>query len=325
MTKKLVIDAGHGGHDGGASSGKLKEAKLSLKIAKKIKKKLKKYDVTVKMTRTTDKYLSLTQRTNIANNWGADAFVSVHINSGGGTGFESFIYNGGTSSNTKTLQNKVHAAIMNEIDVKDRGKKQANFAVVRQTTMPAILTENLFVDGDNKLLKKNKVLNQLADGHVAGIVDYFGLSKGKDKPKKSKPKKKKPAKKKKKSTGDPTIKGIQSWIGTKADGINGPNTKKALTKKLQSELNKQYGKGLKVDGIWGVKTSAAIVNIYPGARGNLTKVLQCALYLKGYTSVGKPDGIYGKNTKAALGDFQRDKRLSVDHIAGKATFKALLG
>src|SRR5699024_7533991 len=124
LVMKIILDPGHGGHDGGASSGKLKEAKLTLKIAKKIKKKLKKYNVTVKMTRTTDKYLSLTERTNIANNWGADAFISVHINSGGGTGFESFIYNGGTSSNTKTLQNKVHAAIMSQIDVKDRGQKK---------------------------------------------------------------------------------------------------------------------------------------------------------------------------------------------------------
>lgn len=239
MTKKLVIDAGHGGHDGGATSGKLKEAKLTLKIAKKIKKKLKKYNVTVKMTRTTDKYLSLTQRTNIANNWGADAFISVHINSGGGTGFESFIYNGGTSSNTKTLQNKVHAAIMSQIDVKDRGQKKANFAVVRQTTMPAILTENLFVDGDNKLLKKNKVLNQLADGHVAGIVDYFGLAKGK-KPKKSKPKKKKPAKKKKSNLtvdgkwGKSTTRALQKALGTPVDGIISKQPRNSVSQSLYS-------------------------------------------------------------------------------------------
>jgi len=236
---KIILDPGHGGHDGGASSGKLKEAKLTLKIAKKIKKKLKKYNVTVKMTRTTDKYLSLTERTNIANNWGADAFISVHINSGGGTGFESFIYNGGTSSNTKTLQNKVHAAIMSQIDVKDRGQKKANFAVVRQTTMPAILTENLFVDGDNKLLKKNKVLNQLADGHVAGIVDYFGLAKGK-KPKKSKPKKKKPAKKKKSNLtvdgkwGKSTTRALQKALGTPVDGIISKQPRNSVSQSLYS-------------------------------------------------------------------------------------------
>lgn len=239
MANKLVIDAGHGlPNDPGASYNGLKEAELTLKIAKKIKKKLKKYDVKVKMTRSTNKFLTLTQRTNIANNWGADAFISVHINSGGGTGFESFIYNGGTSSNTKTLQNKVHAAIMNEIDVRDRGKKQANFAVVRQTTMPAILTENLFVDGDNNLLKKNKVLNQLADGHVAGIVDYFGLAKGK-KPKKSKPAKKKPVKKKKKSNltvdgkwGKSTTRALQKALGTPVDGIISKQPRNSVSQSL---------------------------------------------------------------------------------------------
>lgn len=333
MTKKLVIDAGHGlPNDPGASYNGLKEAKLTLKIAKKIRKKLKKYDVKVKMTRSTNKFLTLTERTNIANNWGADAFISVHINSGGGTGFESFIYSGGTSSNTKTLQNKVHAAIMSQIDVKDRGKKQANFAVVRQTTMPAILTENLFVDGDNKLLKKNKVLNQLADGHVAGIADYFGLAKGKkDKPKKSKPKKKpakkKPAKKKsKKATGK--IADIQKWLnsygnyGLAVDNIAGQATKKALVKAYQNELNKQFNTGLVVDGLWGVKTRNATVTVRKGAKGNLSRILQMALVIKGHNIA--IDGIFGKDTYNAVKSFQKKFGLAVDGTPGKATFAKLL-
>src|SRR5699024_3380848 len=82
--------------------------------------------------------------------------------------------------------------------------------------------------------------------------------------------------------------------------------------------------GLAVDGIWGAKTYNAVVNVNPGARGNLTKVLQAALYLNGYTVVGKPDGIYGKNTKKALKQFQKAKGLTVDAIAGKSTFKALI-
>jgi len=197
---KVFIDAGHGGHDGGAASGKLKEADLTLKIAKAVRRRLnKEKGITVKMSRTTDVFLSLTERANLANNWGADIFISVHINSGGGTGFESFVYNGGISSDTKRLQSDVHSAIMKRIDVRDRAKKSANFAVVRQTSMPAILTENLFVDGDNSALSKSKTIEDLAQGHVDGILKYLG-KKGGSSSSNSKPSKpSKPAKKPSKS------------------------------------------------------------------------------------------------------------------------------
>lgn len=112
---------------------------------------------------------------------------------------------------------------------------------------------------------------------------------------------------------------------TSSDGIDGPKTQKALIKKLQSELNRQFNAGLVVDGVWGPKTHAAIVTIRFGAKGDLTRVLQSALYLAGFTEVGKPDGDYGKNTKKALGNFQRANNLTVDHAAGKATFTKLFG
>lgn len=121
------------------------------------------------------------------------------------------------------------------------------------------------------------------------------------------------------------IKDIQKWVGTTVDGIAGPKTWAKLTKKLQSELNKQYNAGLKVDGVWGPKTKAAVVTIRNGAKGNLTRVMQSALYLSGNTEVGKPDGIYGKNTRKALGNFQRANNLTVDHAAGRKTFAKLFG
>src|SRR5699024_12022536 len=77
-------------------------------------------------------------------------------------------------------------------------------------------------------------------------------------------------------------------------------------------------------GIWGTKTKQSIAAIKYGAKGELTKTLQAALYLSGYTEVGQIDGVYGSKTKEALEHFQKDKGLSVDHIAGKETFEALL-
>src|SRR5699024_4229011 len=139
--------------------------------------------------------------------------------------------------------------------------------------------------------------------------------KKKDTPKKSTPKK---------NTNN-TVKEIQRWIGTTVDGIPGPKTWRQLVKKLQTELNRQYNAGLVVDGIWGPKTHAAIVSIRYGASGNLTRVLQAALYLKGYISVGSVDGVYGDKTKTALGNFQAAHNLKVDFVAGKVTFAKLFG
>src|SRR5699024_8975317 len=76
---KIFIDPGHGGSDGGAAANGLKEKDVTLKIAKKIRSRLGNYEgVSTKMSRTTDKYISLTGRTNMANSWNADFFLSIH-------------------------------------------------------------------------------------------------------------------------------------------------------------------------------------------------------------------------------------------------------
>ena len=183
MSKVIVIDAGHGGHDPGATANGLREKDLTLDIAKRVQQKLKPYNVKVIMTRTSDKYLTLSERARISNRNKADLFVSIHINAGGGTGFESFIYNGKVSSNTISFQNTVHNEIMKQVNVVDRGKKRANLAVVRETKAPAILTECLFIDNKNDAnkLKKSSYLDKFADGHVKGIIKYLGLKKNNSK------------------------------------------------------------------------------------------------------------------------------------------------
>lgn len=63
--------------------------------------------------------------------------------------------------------------------IKDRGKKAANFAVLRETKMPALLTENLFIDHpqDAALLKDAAFREKLARGHVTGMAKAFSLKK----------------------------------------------------------------------------------------------------------------------------------------------------
>ena len=63
------------------------------------------------MSRTGDTFPSLQQRTNAANSWGADYFLSIHINAGGGTGFESFV-DKGVGAETLKYQSIIHEEIM---------------------------------------------------------------------------------------------------------------------------------------------------------------------------------------------------------------------
>ncbi|MGN7489490.1 N-acetylmuramoyl-L-alanine amidase [Bacillus altitudinis] len=183
MTKKIMIDPGHGGHDPGAAANGLKEKDLVLTIAKKTKAILEKvYGATVKLTRSTDVYVDLSQRARLANNWGAVYFASIHINAAGGTGFETYRFDKlSASSGTGKQQRMVHDSIYNKIKAKtsDRGKKSKNLAVLRETKMPAILTENLFIDRkeDAALLKQDAFLNLLAEGHAEGIAAAVGLKK----------------------------------------------------------------------------------------------------------------------------------------------------
>ena len=102
-------------------------------------------------------------------------FISMR---GGGTGFESFIYPN-LGAPTTTYQNHIHAEVLKEIDLRDRGKKRANFHVLRESNMPAVLTENGFIDNssDAAKLKSAASITSIARGHVNGIVKAFGLTK----------------------------------------------------------------------------------------------------------------------------------------------------
>src|SRR5699024_8102165 len=124
---KIYLDAGHGDQDGGASANGLVEKKLTLKIAKKMNSLLKDYkDVTVKMSRKTDITVSLKSRTDEDNKLDAYLIIFVNIKAGGGTGFESYVYNGAIKLKTEKVRTTIHNEIMKLINVTDRGKKKKN-------------------------------------------------------------------------------------------------------------------------------------------------------------------------------------------------------
>ncbi|MED5041469.1 N-acetylmuramoyl-L-alanine amidase [Geobacillus stearothermophilus] len=186
--KKIKWDKGHGGSDPGAVANGLQEKVLTHKIVEYAMDYLEANytGFEQRTTRTGDQTLTLSQRAKMANDWGADVFISVHINAGKGTGFESYVYNGGVSSQTVALQNVLHDEILAAMrqfgNITDRGKKRANYAVLRETKMPAVLTENLFIDSnDAKLLKNEAFLKAVGEAHARGIAKFLGL------PQKAKP------------------------------------------------------------------------------------------------------------------------------------------
>lgn len=181
---KIYLDGGHGGKDSGASGNGLKEKDIVLDICLRIAEGLKEYeDVEIMQTRTTDVFLELIERTKRANNWGADILLSIHCNSSTGStakGFESFVYpNSGAA--TTAFQNVMHSEILKAMGtgIEDRGKKQGNLHMLRESKMKAILTENLFVSNasDAKKLDLEDFRQKIAQGHINGLEKFLGLKK----------------------------------------------------------------------------------------------------------------------------------------------------
>jgi N-acetylmuramoyl-L-alanine amidase len=188
---KIYLDGGHGGTDSGASGNGIKEKDIVLGIVLRIEKGLQAYeDVEILLTRSTDIFLTLDQRTDRANAWKADVLLSVHCNSAtdsAARGFESYIFpNAGQA--TTAFQNVMHEEIMRQLGaIQNRGKKSANFHMLRESNMKAILTENLFVSNptDAGLLKDASVRQRIADGHTIGLEKFLGLKKKSTEPPRS--------------------------------------------------------------------------------------------------------------------------------------------
>ncbi|WP_297632144.1 GH25 family lysozyme [uncultured Clostridium sp.] len=113
------------------------------------------------------------------------------------------------------------------------------------------------------------------------------------------------------------------------NNIDEPLWKKCISgqivKNLQYELDIQFDDNLVVDGWFGELTLNACVNIYFGAEGEITKIMQERLIAKGFScGVFEADGIYGLDTERALKSFQKTNRLVADGVCGKETWRVLM-
>lgn len=175
MAKKVFIDAGHGGNDSGAIGvNNLYEKTINLSVAQKVVKLLKDQGLEVKISRDNDKTMSLQERTNMANNWNADCFVSIHCNAYNGSayGIETYGYNSSTTDLAKYIHEEV---LKTEAYTLNRGVKTARFYVLRNTNMRAALIELAFIDNekDAKILLEKQ--NLLSEGIAKGICKYLGI------------------------------------------------------------------------------------------------------------------------------------------------------
>ena len=179
---KLYLDPGHGGSDTGALGNGLMEKNIALDIALKIRSILTSQfeNVQVKMSRTGDVTKNLSQRMNEANAWGADFYLSIHCNAfnGSSRGYEDYIHTSiADTSTTAKYQNIIHAEVLKLNPLPDRGTKKANFRILRETAMPALLTENGFIDHaqDAALMKQSAWRQNVAQGHANGLEKAFNL------------------------------------------------------------------------------------------------------------------------------------------------------
>lgn len=182
----VVVDAGHGGTDPGAmyptgsSNPEIKEKDITLDIALKVRENLIAAGVKVIMTRNGDTYPTLKERVEIANNSNADLFVSVHINAMDNKdeidGAQVYYY--AESSFGKKLATLVYDRIIDYTGMTKRGVQDGSaFYVVKNTKMPAILTECGFItnESDRKYLKTEKGRQAIADAISDGVLEALDL------------------------------------------------------------------------------------------------------------------------------------------------------
>ena len=173
---KVFLDPGHGGSDPGASGFGKNEKQLNMEISNKIQSKLASKGIEVKMSRTSDVYLTLSERAELANKYGADVFVSIHQNSAdteSANGIETFHHENKVSH--KPLSTDIQKNLIKETGAKDRGVKSANFGVLRMSNMTSALVECGFISNKTEYSKlaTNTYQEKVSTAVANGIEKYL--------------------------------------------------------------------------------------------------------------------------------------------------------
>ena len=180
----ICLDPGHGGDDPGAVLGDRQEKDDNLRMALAVRDKLESYgfeNLSVMLTREEDTALELQQRVEIANDARATLFISIHRNSGGGQGIETWVSAEGLRPETR-LATYIQEGLAAIPTVKDRGVKSgtasnplASYYVVGNTKMPACLVELGFIDNVEDLVLFEAAFDNYAAAIADGILQMVKL------------------------------------------------------------------------------------------------------------------------------------------------------
>lgn len=184
---KIVIDAGHGYNTPGkrTPTGE-REWTFNDKVARAAIEHLNKFEE-VQLLRVDDSTgktdVPLKTRTDQANDWNADVYISIHHNAlnnrwGSHGGIECYTMDH-PNANPKSVEiaKLVQLKIVKALGLRNRGIKRANFHVLRETKMPAVLTEGGFMDStvDIKVLRNDGKLQAQGIAIAEGVADFFAL------------------------------------------------------------------------------------------------------------------------------------------------------
>ncbi len=212
--KTVVLDAGHGGHDNGASSRYGYEKDFTLDVVRRLRKRLEAAGLRVVQTRNSDTFIDLEARPRVANKTPNSIFVSIHFNSADwkpdASGIETYAIPplGAPPSGQDqlmardrepepghalepvdfTLANTMHHTLMGKMKAEDRGVKRARYVVLKDAATPAILIEGGFLTnpGDALRIADPKWRESYAAAIAAGIVEYKKLAEQGTKPREKK-------------------------------------------------------------------------------------------------------------------------------------------
>jgi len=202
----VILDPGHGGEDRGASDLRrgMEEKRITLELAQRVRTILQKYNVAARLTRGGDQTTDLDKRCLLANRWGADLFVSIHLNAAANSdssGIETHILPPAgcpiTASAFVSSRDRVafpgnrhdeanvvlgyylQRSLIKYTRLEDRGVRRSRFYVIRNVACPAALVECGFISSRNDRTKIMTTVyrDNVARGIAEGILTYLNMVK----------------------------------------------------------------------------------------------------------------------------------------------------
>lgn len=199
----IVLDPGHGGEDeGGRGAMGTLEKDMTLALTRQVAHGLRQAEQRVYLTREDDRYLALEERVALAQEWGADLFVSIHFNAASNPdarGSETFVLTAGGHPSTADdaresypsavpaneqdgasmlLGYLIHRQLLAHTGNEDRGLRRARFYVLREAVAPVVLVECAFLTNprEERNVHREEYLERMAQGITRGIMEYLGLT-----------------------------------------------------------------------------------------------------------------------------------------------------